>query len=38
MLVDNTYSADKIIVDYTIVKNMLNPNGILFINIINYQI
>lgn len=37
MIVDDTYGADKIIVDYSIIKNMLNPNGILFINVINYQ-
>lgn len=37
MIVDDTYGADKVIVDYKLVKNMLNPNGILFINLIKYE-
>jgi spermidine synthase len=37
MIVDDTYNTEKIIVDYSSVKKMLVPNGILFINIINYD-
>lgn len=37
MIVDDTYGADKVIVDYGLVKNMLNSNGILFINLIKYE-
>lgn len=37
MIVDDTYAAEKIIVDYSLLKNMLNSNGVLFINIINYD-
>jgi 2-polyprenyl-3-methyl-5-hydroxy-6-metoxy-1,4-benzoquinol methylase len=37
MIVDDTYSTEKIIVDYSSLKKMLVPNGILFINIINYD-
>jgi len=37
MIVDDTYGADKVIVDYSLVKNMLKPNGILYINLIKYE-
>jgi spermidine synthase len=37
MIVDDTYSTEKIIVDYSSLKKMLVQNGILFINIINYD-
>jgi hypothetical protein len=37
MIVDDTYNTEKIIVDYSSLKKMLVPNGILFINIIDYD-
>ena len=37
MIVDDTFGADKVFVDYKLVKNILNPNGILFINLIKYE-
>jgi 2-polyprenyl-3-methyl-5-hydroxy-6-metoxy-1,4-benzoquinol methylase len=37
MIVDDTFGTDKVIVDYSLIKNMLNPNGVLYINIINYE-
>jgi len=37
MIVDDTYNSEKIIVDYSLLKKMLNPKGVLFINIINYD-
>jgi hypothetical protein len=38
MIVDDTYGAEKVIVDYKLVKQMLNPNGILFINLIKHEL
>jgi hypothetical protein len=37
MIVDDTFGADKVFVDYKLVKNILNSNGILFINLIKYE-
>ena len=37
MIVDDTFATEKIIVDYSSLKKMLVPNGILFINIIDYE-
>ncbi len=37
MIVDDTYATDKIIVDYSVVKSILNPGGILFINVTRYD-
>ena len=37
MIIEDTFSTKKIIVDYTSLKKMLFPGGILFINIINYD-
>ncbi len=37
MIVDDTYAAEKIIVDYSVVKSILNPGGILFVNVIRYD-
>jgi spermidine synthase len=37
MIVDDTFATEKIIVDYSSLKKMLVPNGILFINIIDYD-
>ena len=37
MIVDDTYNSEKIIVDYSLLKKMLNSKGVLFINIINYD-
>lgn len=34
VIVDDTFGLEKITVDYIKVKNMLNPNGILYINVI----
>ncbi len=36
MIVDDTYTHDKIIVDYSQIKKILNPGGVLFINVIKF--
>jgi len=37
MIVNNTFVTEKIIVDYSSLKKMLFPGGIIFINIIDYE-
>ncbi len=37
MIVDDTYGAEKVIVDYKIVKQMLNETGVLFINLTKHE-
>ncbi len=37
MIVDDTYGAEKVIVDYKVVKQMLNGTGVLFINLTKHN-